>query len=168
MAGPTAEFPAIRKVAGFLVTFLVLSIRCSLWPPAATAASTSTSASFAQTEPLVHHDTTPPSGSIVINAEAPATSNPSIALTLSATDDLGSVTLMRFSNDNVTYTSPQPYAPRSSWTLAAGDGTKTVYVQFADQAGNWSAPASDTILLDTTPPNIQITDPTDGAVIGIP
>ena len=38
------------------------------------------------------------------------------------------------------------------WTLAAGDGTKTVYARFKDNAGNLSAVYSDTIILDTTPP----------------
>jgi hypothetical protein len=43
-----------------------------------------------------------------------------------------------------------------SWTLPAGLGTKTVYVQWRDAAGNWSdPPSSDSIEVtdDVTPPN---------------
>jgi hypothetical protein len=39
-----------------------------------------------------------------------------------------------------------------TWTLSAGDGTKTVYVQWRDASGNWSVPVNDTIVVDTTAP----------------
>jgi len=42
-----------------------------------------------------------------------------------------------------------------SWTLASGAGIKTVYVQFKDAAGNWSASVTDTIVLDITAPTIS-------------
>jgi hypothetical protein len=38
--------------------------------------------------------------------------------------------------------------------LPEGDGEKTVSVRFRDRAGNWGDVYKDTILLDTTPPNI--------------
>src|SRR5690242_191426 len=62
---------------------------------------------------------------------------------------------MRFSNDGVTYAAAVPFATTANWTLLSGDGTKTVYAQFQDQAGNWSAAVSDTISLDTTAPAIS-------------
>ena len=40
------------------------------------------------------------------------------------------------------------------WTLTSGDGTKTVYAQCKDSAGNIVGPISDTIVLDTTAPSL--------------
>jgi len=113
-------------------------------------------------------DITPPSGSITINGGAAATNNATATLTLSATDNSGMVAQMKFSNDGTTYSTPEPYATPKTWTLASGDGTKTVSVKFADAAGNWSAAATDTITLDMTPPQLNITSPLDGAVITAP
>jgi hypothetical protein len=54
--------------------------------------------------------------------------------------------LMRFSNDDTTWSGWKDYATsKSSWPLSPGSGTKTVYVEFRDVAGNVSAKASDTI-----------------------
>ena len=60
---------------------------------------------------------------------ADATTSTAVTLTVSATDGGGTgVNAIRVSNDNSTWTS---FSPTTSipWTLAAGDGTKTVYVQ---------------------------------------
>ncbi len=111
-------------------------------------------------------DTTPPSGTISINNGGVFTRATAVTLTLSATDNVGLVSQMRFSNDGVTYADPEPYTATKTWTLPGGDGTKTVSVQFSDPAGNWSNPVSGTIALDTTPPMITITFPHDGAVLG--
>jgi flagellar hook assembly protein FlgD len=43
---------------------------------------------------------------------------------------------MQFSNDGTTWSIAEAYATTKSWTLTAGDGTKTVYVKFTDPAGN--------------------------------
>ena len=112
--------------------------------------------------------TTLPSGSVTINGGAAGTHNPTVTLTLSATDNSGTVSQMQFSNDGTTYLTPEAYATSKAWTLTSGDGTKTVYAQFKDTAGNWSVAVSDTIVLDTTPPAITITSPVDGAVITAP
>ena len=73
---------------------------------------------------------------------------------------------MKFSNDNVTYSTPITYATSASWTLTTGDGAKTVYVKFKDSAGNWStAQISDQITLDTVAPQITITSPATGSVV---
>ena len=112
------------------------------------------------------HNTTSPTGTIVINGGAVATNRSTVTLTLSATDHAGPVAQMRFSPDGTTFTTPEPYATTKSWTLTAGDGRKTVWVKFADASGNWSAPFSATILLDTIPPRLSITSPADGAILG--
>jgi YD repeat-containing protein len=96
-------------------------------------------------------DTTLPTGTIVINSGAASTNNPNVILTLSCSDAQG-CSQMQFSNDNVTYSSSETYATTRAWSLATGDGAKTVYVKFKDAAGNWSAAYSSTILLDTSAP----------------
>ncbi len=99
-------------------------------------------------------DTRPPTGTISINSGAATTYSTLVTLTLSATDDqsgMGPGAEMKFSNDNVNWTDPEPYGTAKSWTLAGGDGVKTVYVNYKDAAGNWmSTPVSDDIVLDTS------------------
>ncbi|MDW8068868.1 MAG: LamG-like jellyroll fold domain-containing protein [Anaerolineae bacterium] len=51
---------------------------------------------------------------------------------------MGSGAQMRFSNDNVTWSAPEPYSSTKSWTLAAASGKRTVYGRFSDAAGNWT------------------------------
>lgn len=46
----------------------------------------------------------------------------------------------------------QAYAASADFTLTSGDGNKTVYAKFKDQAGNESTITSASILLDTVPP----------------
>jgi glucose/arabinose dehydrogenase/PKD repeat protein len=100
-------------------------------------------------------DTTPPTGTVVINAGAPATNSRTATLTMSATDTESAVTRMRFSNTGTSFSAAEAYATTKTWTLSSGAGTKTVYVQFQDAAGNWSSlPITDTIVLDTTAPTI--------------
>jgi len=91
------------------------------------------------------------STAITINSGAASTNSTSVTLTLSCSDADG-CSEMQFSNDDVTYSSPEAYATTKAWTLTTGDGTKTVYVKFKDTLGNWSSAYSDTILFDTIPP----------------
>jgi hypothetical protein len=100
-------------------------------------------------------DNVAPTGTVVINNNATATNNATVTLVLSASDSQGSATQMRFSNNGTTYSTAEAYATMKTWTLASGDGTKTVYAQFQDAAGNWSSAATDTIVLDTTAPSIS-------------
>jgi len=60
---------------------------------------------------------------------------------------------VHFKEDNQNWSDWQSYNTYKPWTLTSNDGTKTVYVQFKDPAGNVST-YSDTIILDTTPPTI--------------
>ena len=101
-------------------------------------------------------DTSPPTGTVVINAGAAATNSRTVTLTLAATDTETAVTQMRFSNTGSSFSAAEVYATTKAWTLSSGAGTKTVYVQFKDAAGNWSSlPITDTIVLDTTAPTIS-------------
>lgn len=98
-------------------------------------------------------DTTPPQGTVTINTGAAYTDSVQVTLTLSATDDGGSgLADMAFSTDGVNWCDSEPYTTSTAFELPDGDGNKTVYVQFRDGAGNVSAAASASIVLDTTAP----------------
>jgi hypothetical protein len=98
-------------------------------------------------------DTIAPTGSIIINSGNAWTTTTIVTLTLTYTDTSSGVYQVRYSNDGVWDTEPweSPSATKS-WTLASGDGTKTVYYQIKDNAGFISTIYSDTIGLDTTAP----------------
>ena len=104
-------------------------------------------------------DVTPPSGFIIMENNATYTNTTSVTLILSATDAISGVIQMRFSHDNITWSSWEPYSTSGTWVLTMGDGTKTVYVQFKDGAGLISHSYFDTVILDTTPPAIIIISP---------
>lgn len=98
-------------------------------------------------------DNTSPAGTIKIKGGKRWTKKLSVPLNLTCTDGTGSgCSKMQFSNDNVIFTALEPFAASKTWTLTAGDGTKTVYVRFADAQGNLSNSFSDTIKLDQTKP----------------
>ena len=94
-------------------------------------------------------DTSKPAGAVTINRGATSTNSRTVTLKLSATDPspASGVSLMRFRNENTSKWSPwMTYATSKSWTLSPGTGTKTVYVQYKDRAGNMSAAARDSIV----------------------
>ena len=96
---------------------------------------------------------------VSINSGALYTTSTAVTLTPSATDGSGSgVAQMQFSNDNSTWSGWETYATTKSWTLASGDGLKTVYARFKDVAGNvTTATISATITLGATPPSCSAT-----------
>src|SRR3989338_987816 len=118
-------------------------------------------------------DITAPTGSLNINSGASYTTSTSVTLTLSATDDAVGVTGYYASETSTipsasatgwtSITSTTSYSASVSFALSSGDGTKTVYVWFKDAAGNVSSSASDSITLDTTPPTVSSTSPSDNA-----
>lgn len=87
-------------------------------------------------------DSTAPSGTVSINNGASRTRTRSVTLTLSATDPSpgSGVTEMRISNTQSGLSSApwETYRTSKAWTLTSGTGTKTVYVQYRDGAGNGS------------------------------
>jgi uncharacterized delta-60 repeat protein len=93
-------------------------------------------------------DTVSPQGTVLINGGATTTTSRTVTLRLSANDPspASGVAHMRFRSENTTtWSSWQTYATSKAWTLSSGAGTKTVYAQYRDRAGNLSAPARDTI-----------------------
>jgi len=98
-----------------------------------------------------NEDTTPPSASISINSGATYTTTTSVTLSLTYSDSGSGVDKCRYKNSGGSWTSWQSCTSTKPWTLSSGDGTKTVYYQVRDKAGNIRE-VSDTIILDTTPP----------------
>jgi len=88
-------------------------------------------------------------GSVVINGNRSATNNTNVTLALTWSNG---VVRMRFSDDGAHWTVWESLSATRAHTLPAGDGHKTVRVQFRDGAGNISAAFSDYIRLDTAPP----------------
>jgi PKD repeat protein len=98
-------------------------------------------------------DKTSPTGSIIINNNATYANSTLVTLTLAATDATSGVYQVRFSNDGIWDTEPwEAYNTSKPWNLTTGDGNKTVYVQFVDNAGSISSAYLDIITLDTAKP----------------
>ena len=105
-------------------------------------------------------DSNPPTGTVRINDIDVGTASPNVTVKVLGRDDISGVTQVKLSNDGSTWSSPQSYTGAEStaqaiaWDLTnsayggtAADGVKTVYVQFKDASGKWSASESDTIEL---------------------
>ena len=95
-------------------------------------------------------DTTAPTGAITINGGATSTIDASVILTLSAQDATSGVAQMRFFD--FTWGNWEDYSTSKPWTFTEGNGYKTVYVQFRDNAGLVSAPYRVTISLGAAAP----------------
>jgi hypothetical protein len=85
---------------------------------------------------------------VVINGEAAVTTSSTVNLYIYGA---GWAEQMRLSNDGSTWTEWRPYATEYTWTLAAGDGVRTVFVEI--RRGTTVYQASDTIVVqNNTPP----------------
>jgi hypothetical protein len=100
-------------------------------------------------------DKTPPTGSLLINGNATYVNSTSATLTISANDTVSGLAKMRFGNDSITWTTWETYNVSRAWTLTSGDGAKTVYCQFMDNAGLASSVCTDSIVLDTAGPIVE-------------
>ncbi|KKK97829.1 hypothetical protein LCGC14_2648840, partial [marine sediment metagenome] len=109
-------------------------------------------------------DVTLPSGSILINSSADTnnfwTTSISVSLILSFNDTgpdvdaISGVFLVRYRNEDGTWSPWEDANTTKAWPLSEGDGwSKIVYYQIEDKAGN-IAQFNDTINLDTTAPII--------------
>ena len=109
-------------------------------------------------------DLSAPTGSVTIDGGAGTTRDTNVTLALLYADDGAGVADVRYSDDGTWDTEPweAPAATRN-WTFAAGDGTKTVHYQVRDAVGLTSATLTDTIVLDTTVPQVQQSTPANGS-----
>jgi hypothetical protein len=96
-------------------------------------------------------DTHGPTGSVSIAGGAATTRTPAVTVAAPANDATTGLSQVALSNNGTTWTT-RTYASSQAWTLTGGEGNKTVHVKWKDAAGNWSAPKSDTILLDSVAP----------------
>ncbi|MCX5838590.1 MAG: hypothetical protein NTW71_08755 [Deltaproteobacteria bacterium] len=103
--------------------------------------------------------TAPSMVSLQINHGETRTPSNSVTLSLSATDNVGVTGYYASENATtpsaaapgwVSVTSTVSYAADVSFTLSGGNGTKTVYVWFKDDAGNVSGPATASTMLSIT------------------
>jgi hypothetical protein len=125
-----------------------------------TAGSWSGSGSFS-----ILVDTIAPTGTVTINTGDAYTDTTLVTLDITASD-LNGISEMQFSNDGSNWSTPEPFNAAVLWTLLTVDGIKTVSVKVKDPADNWSAPFSDDIILDETPPVTSASPP--GTDIGNP
>ena len=107
-------------------------------------------------------DTTAPTGKILINNNAGKTFPIRVTLNLSAADIGSGVAGMKFSNNNSTWSAPEPYTAVKAWALTSGFGSKTVYVKYKDNAGNWSNAYFGSIYLSNQAPQIGNILPVSG------
>ncbi len=104
-------------------------------------------------------------GSVLINKAAYSTN--SVNVTLGLTWSANAVR-MRFSDNGSTWTAWESLKATRAYTLPAGDGYKTVRVQFIDIAGNRSTTYSDFIRLDGTVPTGSIVINNGAATVATP
>lgn len=90
------------------------------------------------------------------------TNNPNVTLQLNSEDYLSGTKYMRFRNEDGAWTPYEDYKTTKDWWLSNGDGLKYVWVQFKDLVGNESQPIADYIILDTTPPELELFEINDG------
>lgn len=113
-------------------------------------------------------DGAPPTGSVRIGVGDPFTRQPTQALSITGADQVTAVTTMRVSNRGALRNGllrdgvELPFRATLDWLLtdpawggSERDGTKRVFVQLRDQAGNWSEPFRDRVVLDTLAPDVQ-------------
>jgi WD40 repeat protein len=104
----------------------------------------------------VRIDRTPPTGQLLIEGGRTETSSTIVTLNIVGNDKLSGIAEMRFSNDGQTWSPWERYETPKRWDLTAYggiaiEGTKTVYAQLKDLAGNVSTPFSATIALVPSP-----------------
>jgi hypothetical protein len=100
-------------------------------------------------------DSKPPERfSININNNAKYTNSPAVEINLYATDSGSGIGNMSLSSDGINWRDWKPFYQAGIFSLTGGDGEKSVYFKVMDNAGNVIDPASSSIILDTTPPNL--------------
>ena len=93
-------------------------------------------------------DNAAPKGTVKINGGAATTKSLKVKLALRATDPApaSGLSQVRISNDGRGWSGWSAYTTSKAWKLKVGaSGTRTVFVQYKDKAGNVSAAARDTI-----------------------
>ena len=95
------------------------------------------------------------SGSITLKGGSTYANSTGVTIGASVWGSSGAVQ-MRLANGSAAGGAWVPFTPGKPFTLAAGDGLKSVAAQFRDPGGNVSTVALDTITLDTTAPAVAV------------
>jgi hypothetical protein len=111
-----------------------------------------TSEPSAPTNAVTPSDPGAPTGSITIAGGSTYATATTVTLAVPATDAGSAVTQVALSNNGGATWTYRPYAAIQSWVLPATNGTRSVSARWMDEVGNWSAVATDTIVLDTVAP----------------
>jgi len=111
-------------------------------------------------------DTVPPSVALRIQGGSASISSPNVTLTIVAQDALSGVDAMAFSSDGTTWQGWLPPVPTMLWTFPTGDGTKQLWIRVRDRAGNVSAVAQASTVLDTVAPTVVGVSPAADSVVG--
>ena len=117
---------------------------------------------------LISTDGDPPTGSVSIDGGNSYTQDGSVALTISATDNVDAVGSLQMKVGNTASldsASWETYSTSKTHTLdTTSEGTKTVYIKFKDSKANESQVYSDTIVYDAAAPTEpDLADPDDGS-----
>jgi len=105
----------------------------------------------------------PDEGIISINDGALYTNVTNVSLTIGI-GSLGTVTDMMVSNDpDFVDAEWQPHSETLAWDIIEGDGVKWVYIKFLTMAGIETEGFSDNITLDTTAPEVKVSQPANGS-----
>ena len=112
-------------------------------------------------------DTTPPHADLQLNGRKAATTDPTVVVTLVATDDLAGVDEMQYSPDGTTWLDWRPYTPTILWTFDAADGLKKLWARVRDRSGNISSPAIAGITVDTLAPTLVGREPDPGGTLSM-
>ncbi|MCK5561755.1 MAG: Ig-like domain repeat protein, partial [Thermoplasmata archaeon] len=101
-------------------------------------------------------DNKPPEQSFIINNNAKFTNSLDVNLTLESEDSGSGVALMTFSNDGQKWFTWEPIDDYKLFNVSIGDGVKELYFKVQDRAGNIAEPVTNSIILDTKPPECSI------------
>jgi hypothetical protein len=101
-------------------------------------------------------DTSPPSVNVTINDGATITASPSVRLKLQATDNDRVAQAQVTENPSFEGGTTMAFSPDVSYELSPGDGEKTLFVRVWDAAGNEFRTVGARMVLDTTPPIVQL------------
>jgi hypothetical protein len=110
---------------------------------------TSDNLSAGKADTIVLDVTAPPAGAVTIAGGAAEIGGLDTSVGLTKPSDVTDITHVRLSNDNTNWTI-LPFAASVPWRLASGsDGPRTVWAEWRDGAGHWSASDSDAITVNS-------------------
>jgi hypothetical protein len=105
-------------------------------------------------------DKTGPEVSLQINGGLTDTTSNTVTLTVSASDSVAGIKQVRYSNDIGVLDQAvwESFSPSKVWALSSGSGTKTVYCQIQDNAGQTTTVSASITVI--SPQNLEAQSPT--------